>query len=131
MFRLIPKRRSLALHRPGASGRSLLPMALGLATAVCAGGAANIVLAQPAPAAAPASVAGKALRDETGKTLGVIEKVITSADGRIRQVQVRTRKGPVSALRTLPFTTLRFEADGYVTVLSQAEYEAIPPSPEP
>jgi hypothetical protein len=130
MFRLTRKRRSLVLRRIGAPGRSLLPLALGLATAVAAGGVASAVLAQPAAASAPASVAGKPLRDETGKTLGVIEKVITSADGRIRQVQVRTRKGPVSALRTLPFGTLRFESDGYVTVLSQAEYEAIPASPD-
>ena len=107
-------------------------LALALAAATLAlSSLADAAYAQPVPAAAPAALVGKPVRDVDGKTLGAIEKVITAADGRIRQVQVRTRKGPVSALRTLPFGSLKADSDGFVSVLSQAEFDAIPASPEP
>jgi hypothetical protein len=120
MTRLIPTRPAMRLAR-----------AIVLSAAIAVGAAPVAALAQPTPAAAPAALVGKPVRDADGKTLGVIEKVITAADGRIRQIQVRTRRGPVSILRTLPFASLKADGDGFVSVLTQAEYEAIPASPEP
>jgi len=107
------------------------PLAVAIALALSGLAGAGAAMAQPAPAAAPAALVGKPVRDADGKVLGVIEKVITGADGRIRQIQVRTRKGPSSILRTLPFASLKAEGDGFVSVLTQAEYNAIPASPEP
>ena len=94
-----------------------------------------LAFAQSTPGAtavsAPAALVGKPVRDVNGKTLGVIEKVIAGADGRIRQIQVRTRKGPVSILRTLPFASLKADGDGFASVLTQEEYDAIPGAQEP
>jgi hypothetical protein len=120
MTRQIPKSQAGGLVR-----------AIVLAAALVGGAAPLGAQAQPVPAAAPAALVGKPVRGADGKTLGVIEKVITAADGRIRQIQVRTRRGPVSILRTLPFASLKAEGDGFVSVLTQAEYDAIPASPEP
>lgn len=96
------------------------------------------VLGIAAPAAAPAraqsassaadALIGKAVISSDGKTLGVVERAITTADGRVRQVLVRTRKGSATILRTLPFGSLSQGEKGLTTVLSEAEYVAIPPS---
>lgn len=115
-----------------ASKRRTRPWAMMAAATVLALGAGAFVLAPRAQAetvAAPAALAGKLVRDADGKTLGTIEKAITNAKGDIRQVLVRTKKGPSSILRALPFSSLKAEGDGFVTVLTQAEYEAIPASP--
>ncbi len=118
MMRLIPS------HAAGAIVAATLAMGAVFTAAPTA------VLAQPVPAAAPAALVGKVVRDVDGKTLGVIEKVITAGDGRIRQVQVRTRKGPVTALRTLPFSSLRADGDAFTSVLTQGEFDAIPVAPD-
>lgn len=82
--------------------------------------------AQPAstdntpPAAAPQP--GQKLKDAKGATLGQIEKIISDADGRPRQVLVRVTR----VLRVLPIDALTRSGDAYVTVLSRAELEALP-----
>lgn len=79
--------------------------------------------AQPAPADAPR--VGEKLRDAKGLLLGQIERVIPDADGRPRQVLVRVTR----VLRVLPMDGLTPSRDGYVTVLTRAELEALPASP--
>jgi hypothetical protein len=118
MIRLIP--------RPTAGAIAAATLAAGAVFAA----APMAAVAQPVPAAAPAALVGKVVRDVDGKTLGVIEKVITAGDGRIRQVQVRTRKGPVTALRTLPFSSLTADGDAFKSVLTQGEFDAIPAAPD-
>ncbi len=82
--------------------------------------------AQPAASAdAPAAEApqpGQKLKDAGGVTLGQIEKIISDADGRPRQVLVRVTR----VLRVLPIDALTRSGDGYVTVLTRAELEALP-----
>jgi hypothetical protein len=64
------------------------------------------------------------LKDPQGAILGQIERVISDADGRPRQVLVRVAR----VLRALPIDALTASGDAYVTVLSRAELEALPPA---
>jgi len=70
-----------------------------------------------------APLIGAPVKDAAGRPVGVIEKVVY-VDGRARQVQIR--QGP--ALRTLPVDGLSLQGGAYVTVLSKAEFEALPVS---
>ncbi len=83
--------------------------------------------AQPAASAAPEAVAprtGEKLKDAKGATVGQVEKVINDADGRPVQVLVRVSR----VLRVLPVDALTRSGDAYVTVLSRAELESLPPA---
>ena len=87
------------------------------AGSLVAAAALGVAVAQEAPPV------GAAVKDVKGQAVGVIEKVVVVA-GRPRQVQVR--QGPV--LRTLPIDGLYREGAAYVTVLSKAEFDALPAS---
>jgi hypothetical protein len=63
--------------------------------------------------------------DAKGAVLGHIERVIRDADGRPRQVLVRVTR----VLRVLPVDALSPSGEGYVTVLSRSELEALPATP--
>lgn len=78
--------------------------------------------AQPRPQAAPA--VGAKVKDDKGKAVGEVEKVILGPDGQPRQVLVRVDR----ILRTLPVEALTPAGGGYVSVLSRAEVAALPPS---
>jgi len=91
------------------------PLALLLAVGAIAAVIATTASAQVAPAV------GATVKDPTGKVLGVVEKVIV-ADGRPRQIQVRDG----GALRTLPVAGLTADGAAFVTVLSKAEFDALP-----
>ncbi|HVY34549.1 MAG TPA: hypothetical protein VG960_09005 [Caulobacteraceae bacterium] len=86
-----------------------------------AAGAATATGAQT-PAAPPQ--VGQKLKDSKGAVVGEVEKVIADADGRPRQVLIRVTR----VLRVLPLDSLVRSGDGYVTVLSRAELEALPPA---
>ena len=101
---------------------ALLPI---LASAFLALGPALTAHAQT-PVTDPASAPriGAKVRDSKGATVGVVERVIAGPDGRPRQVLVRVGR----IARTLPVDGLAPSADAYVSVLSRAELEALPPS---
>ena len=66
---------------------------------------------------------GQKLKDGRGQVLGQIERVITDpGSGQPRQVLVRVQH----VLHVLPVDGLTRSGDGYVTVLSKAELEALP-----
>jgi hypothetical protein len=67
---------------------------------------------------------GQKVKDAKGATVGQVEKIINDADGRPRQVLVRVTR----VLRVLPVDALTRSGDAYVTVLSRAELEALPPA---
>ncbi len=90
---------------------------------LAAGAALLMTSSALAQAAAPVFV-GAALKDQKGAVLGHIEKVVPDAAGRPRQVLVRIAR----VLRTLPINALAASGDAYVTVLTRAEVEALPPS---
>ena len=75
-------------------------------------------LAQPVPSV------GAKVRDDKGKPVGQVEKVVAGPDGKPRQVLVRVDR----VLRTLPVEALTPSDGGYVAVLSRAEIAALPPS---
>jgi hypothetical protein len=87
---------------------------------VLAGGLIAAVAISSAFAQAAPSV-GSPVKDAKGQAIGVIEKVVFAA-GKPRQVQVRQG----SVLRTLPVDGLTAQNGGYVTVLTKAEFEALP-----
>jgi enterochelin esterase-like enzyme len=76
--------------------------------------------AQSAPAELPRT--GEKLKDAKGAVLGHIERVVSDAGGRPRQVLVRVAR----VLHVLPIDALTRSGDAYVTVLSRAELEALP-----
>jgi hypothetical protein len=82
--------------------------------------------AERAQAASPtvAQLTGAKLKDARGVTVGQIEKVLTTGDGRPRQVLVRVTR----IRRTLPVDALTRVGDAYVTALTRAELESLPPS---
>jgi hypothetical protein len=81
--------------------------------------------ASPPPAQPTANqLTGAKLKDARGVTVGQIEKVISNLDGRPRQVLVRVTR----VRRTLPVDALTRVGDAYVTALTRAELEALPPS---
>lgn len=90
---------------------------------------ALLIAGSPAPAAAqvPASAdppVGAQVKDDKGKPVGRVEKVILGPDGRPRQVEVRVDR----VLRTLPVEALKPSGGAYAAVLSRAEIAALPPS---
>lgn len=95
-------------------------LALIAAAAVLGLGAAR---AQTAPNMAAPPV-GAEVRDDKGKPVGKIEKIILGADGRPRQALVRVER----VLRALPIEALQRSGGGYVAVLSRAEIAALPPA---
>ena len=80
------------------------------------------VQAQPRAQAAPPL--GAKVKDDKGKAIGQVEKVIPGPDGQPRQVLVRVDR----ILRTLPVEALTPSGREYVSVLSRAEVAALPPS---
>ena len=78
--------------------------------------------AQPRPQATPP--VGAKVKDDKGKAIGQVEKVIPGPDGQPKQVLVRVDR----ILRTLPVEALTPSGGGYVSVLSRAEVAALPPS---
>ncbi len=78
--------------------------------------------AQPRPQTAPP--VGAKVKDDKGKAIGQVEKVIPGPDGQPKQVLVRVDR----ILRTLPVEALTPAGGGYVSVLSRAEVAALPPS---
>ena len=78
--------------------------------------------AQTRPQATPP--VGAKVKDDKGKAVGEVEKVILGPDGQPRQVLVRVDR----ILRTLPVEALTPASGGYVSVLSRAEVAALPPS---
>lgn len=84
-------------------------------------------VAKAQPAATAERLVGRPVLSAEGKVLGVIERTLANADGVVRQVLVRTRKGNNSSLRPLPSGSLTPTAAGMGCVLSEAEFMAIPP----
>jgi hypothetical protein len=90
---------------------------------------AILLLAAPSLAAAQtrlpaAPPVGATVKDDKGKAVGEVEKVILGPDGQPRQVLVRVDR----VLRTLPVEALTPAGGGYVSVLSRAEVASLPPS---
>ena len=67
---------------------------------------------------------GAKVKDDKGKAVGQVEKIINGPDGRPQQVLVRVDR----VLRTLPVEALTPSGGDYVSVLSRAEIAALPPS---
>ncbi len=84
--------------------------------------AAPLALAQAPPAGAPPI--GAKVKDDKGKAVGQVEKVILGPDGKPAQVLVRVDR----VLRTLPVEALTPSGGDYVSVLSRAEIAALPPA---
>jgi hypothetical protein len=74
-----------------------------------------------APSAPPV---GAEVKDDKGKPVGKVERIILGADGRPKQVLVRVDR----VLRALPVEALQRNGVAYVAVLSQAEIAALPPA---
>jgi hypothetical protein len=85
--------------------------------------AAVLVLAAPSLAQTAPPVGAK-VKDDKGKPIGDVEKVIAGPDGKPRQVLVRVDR----VLRTLPVESLTRQGAEYVSVLSRAEVASLPPS---
>jgi hypothetical protein len=81
-----------------------------------------LAAAQTRPQTAPP--VGAKVKDDKGKAVGEVEKVILGPDGQPKQVLVRVDR----VLRTLPVDALTPAPGGYVSVLSRAEVAALPPS---
>jgi hypothetical protein len=67
---------------------------------------------------------GAEVRDDKGKPVGKVEKIILGPDGRPKQVLVRVER----VLRALPVEALQRSGGAYVAVLSLAEIAALPPA---
>ncbi|MGZ3272205.1 MAG: PRC-barrel domain-containing protein [Caulobacteraceae bacterium] len=67
---------------------------------------------------------GAEVRDDKGKPVGKVEKIIVGPDGRPRQALVRVDR----VLRALPVEALQRSGDAYVAVLTRAEIAALPPA---
>ena len=65
---------------------------------------------------------GQKVTDAQGAALGQIEKIISDAQGRPRQVLVSVAR----VLRVLPLDALTPAGDAYVTVLTREELESLP-----
>jgi hypothetical protein len=82
-------------------------------------GAPMVALAQTAPPV------GAKVKDDKGKAVGEVVRVIMGPGGRPAQVLVKVDR----VLRTLPVEALMPTANGaFATVLSRAEIAALPPS---
>ena len=91
--------------------------------------AAALATLQPAlaRAQAPAQGAppvGAEVKDDKGKAVGKVEKIIAGPDGRPKQALVRVDR----VLRALPVEALQRQGDAYVAVLTRAEIAALPPA---
>ena len=86
--------------------------------------AAAAILGPPLALAQTPPPVGAAVRDDKGKPVGKVEKIILGPDGRPRQVLVRVDR----VLRALPVEALQRSGDFYVAVLSLAEIAALPPA---
>ena len=93
------------------------PLALLIAAGLIAAALTTAAVAQAPP------TVGAVVKDSKGQVLGVVERVIV-ADGRARQVQVRDGR----TVRTLPVDGLTADGAAYVTVLTKAEFQALPAS---
>jgi hypothetical protein len=136
MFRLkaramtLPRSLARALARPLAMSAVLPPhgpmklrhgaLAL-LAAAAILGPGLALAQAQTSQAAPPV---GAEVRDDKGKPVGKVEKIILGADGRPKQALVRVDR----VLRALPIEALQRSGEAYVAVLSRAEIAALPPA---
>ena len=67
---------------------------------------------------------GAEVRDDKGKPVGKVEKIILGPDGRPRQALVRVDR----VLRTLPVEALQPSGKTYAAVLTRAEIAALPPA---
>jgi len=67
---------------------------------------------------------GAEVRDDKGKPVGKVEKIILGPDGKPKQVLVRVER----VLRALPVEALQRSGGAYVAVLSLAEIAALPPA---
>jgi hypothetical protein len=67
---------------------------------------------------------GAEVRDDKGKPVGKVERIILGADGRPKQVLVRVDR----VLRALPVEALQRSGEVYVAVLSRGEIAALPPA---
>ncbi len=89
---------------------------------------ASFAAAQPARDAGlliPGGVhIGSVIKDAKGQALGVVERLVGLAGGPPTQVQIRDG----SVLRTLPIKGLTPEGGAYMTVLTRAEFQALPPA---
>lgn len=104
---------------------------LSLAIAAVLGGTPMASLAQPLPSAMSATeIVGRTVVDVDGKTLGVVERALTAADGRVRQIMVKTRKGTAITLRTLSVNGIKIDGERLMTALTAAEFESVPASPQ-
>jgi hypothetical protein len=96
-----------------------LPFLPALALAALIAGAPLAARAQTAPPV------GAKVKDDKGKPVGEVVRVILDPNGRPAQVLVRVDR----VLRTLPLEALSPSPDGsYSAVLSRAEIAALPPS---
>jgi hypothetical protein len=92
--------------------------ALALLAAAAAIIGPGVALAQTAPPV------GAEVRDDKGKPVGKVERIVFGPDGRPRQCLVRVDR----VLRALPVEALQRSGDAYVAVLSRAEIAALPPA---
>ena len=86
--------------------------------------AAALILGPGLAHAQAAPPVGSEVKDDKGKPVGKIEKIIVGPDGRPKQVLVRVER----VLRALPVEALQRSGDAYVAVLSLAEIAALPPA---
>jgi hypothetical protein len=92
-----------------------------LAAAAILGPGPALAQAQASQAAPPV---GAEVRDDKGKPVGKVERIILGADGRPKQALVRVDR----VLRALPIEALQRSGEAYVAVLSRAEIAALPPA---
>jgi hypothetical protein len=67
---------------------------------------------------------GAEVRDDKGKPVGKVERIILGPDGRPKQALIRVDR----VLRALPIEALQRSGDAYVAVLTRAEIAALPPA---
>jgi hypothetical protein len=94
-----------------------------LAAATLAALQPALALAQTPPTSGAPPV-GAEVKDDKGRAVGKVEKIILGADGRPRQALVRVDR----VLRALPVEALQRQGDAYVAVLTRAEIAALPPA---
>jgi hypothetical protein len=86
--------------------------------------AAASIIAPSLARAQAAPPVGAEVRDDKGKPVGKVERIILGADGRPKQAIVRVDR----VLRALPVEALQRSGDAYVAVLSRAEIASLPPA---
>lgn len=86
--------------------------------------AAAAILGPGLARAQAAPPVGAEVRDDKGKAVGKVERIILGPDGRPKQALVRVDR----VLRALPVEALQRSGDAYVAVLSRAEIAALPPA---